>query len=284
MSYKAIVYNVMLASPNDIIEEIKIARDVILEWNNVHSVSKNIVLQPINWEYNSYSSFGDRPQEILNQQILKNADLLVGIFWTRIGTPTGKAISGTVEEIEEHIKSGKPTMLYFSNRQINPGKIDEEQYKAVKNLKKEYQKIGLTHSFDSSDDFHSQFQRQLPLLINNMDYFSGFEEYILDSFTDTESNEKEINLSPEAKILLIEGSIDPHGQIMKLSYMGGFTIQANNRNLNDDNSSRTIAKLEAAFDELTSNDLIKEKGYKGEIFALTTKGYELADILKTNTK
>jgi len=284
MSYKAIVYNVMLASPNDIIEEIKIARDVILEWNNVHSVSKNIVLQPINWEYNSYSSFGDRPQEILNQQILKNADLLVGIFWTRIGTPTGKAISGTVEEIEEHIKSGKPTMLYFSNRQINPGKIDEEQYKAVKNLKKEYQKIGLTHSFDSSDDFHSQFQRQLPLLINNMDYFSGFEEYILDSFTDTESNEKEINLSPEAKILLIEGSIDPHGQIMKLSYMGGFTIQANNRNLNDDNSSRTRAKWEAAFDELTSNDLIKEKGYKGEIFALTTKGYELADILKTNTK
>ncbi|MDO9339502.1 MAG: hypothetical protein Q7T72_03135 [Bacteroidales bacterium] len=281
MSYKANVYNVMLASPSDVIEELKIAREVVLEWNNIHSISKKIVLLPIDWEYNSYSSFGDRPQEILNQQILKNADLLVGIFWTRIGTPTGKAISGTVEEIEEHIKSGKPTMLYFSNRQINPDKIDDEQYKAVINLKTEYQKKGLTYSFESSDHFRSQFQRQLPMLINNTDYFSGFEEYPLDSVTDVEPESKKIDLSPEAKLLLIEASMDRHGQIMKLHFTNGFAIRTNNKNLNKDNSPRLKAKWDSVFGELISNDLIKEVGYKGEIFELTAKGYGLADFLKT---
>jgi hypothetical protein len=31
---------------------------------------------------------GDEPQKIINKRILKDADLLVGIFWTRLGTPT----------------------------------------------------------------------------------------------------------------------------------------------------------------------------------------------------
>ena len=282
MSYKANVYNVMLASPSDVIEELKIAREVILEWNNVHSKSRSIVLLPINWEYNSYSSFGDRPQEILNKQILKNADLLIGIFWTRIGTPTGKAISGTVEEIEEHIKSDKPTMLYFSNREINPDKIDGDQYKAVISLKAEYQKKGLTYSFDSSDNFRAQFQRQLPLLINdNPNYFLGVEDSLYLGF---ESTEKEIDLSPEAKLLLVEGSLDPHGRIMNLRFQGGFEIQTNHKKLNEDNSPRLEAKWSSAIEELTSHDLIRDVGYKGEIFALTSKGYELADQIKSENK
>lgn len=272
----------MLASPSDVIEELKIAREIILEWNNVHSISKSIVLLPINWEYSSYSSFSDRPQEILNKQILKNADLLVGIFWTRLGTPTGKAISGTVEEIDEHIKSGKPTMLFFSNRQINPDKIEEEQYRAVLRLKAEYQKKGLTHSFDSSDYFRSQFQRQLPLLINdNPDYFLGFEYPLNSGF---ELQEKKTDLSPEAKSLLIEGSLDPHGRIMYVKFNAGFEIQANHKKFNEDNSARLEAKWSSVIEELTSNDLIQDVGYKGEIFKLTSKGYELADELKSDIK
>jgi hypothetical protein len=283
MSYIANVYNVMLASPSDVTEELKIARELILEWNNVNSFSRRIVLLPINWKFNSYSSFGDRPQEIINQQLLKNADLLIGIFWTRIGTPTGKAISGTVEEIGEHIKSEKPTMLYFSNRDINPDRFDSEQYNAVQDMKKEYQKIGLTHSFNSSEDFRSQFQRQLSLIINNSDYFQSPEEISLDSLSISE-DEGKLVLSQEAKTLLIEGSEDPHGRIMNLSFIGGFEVQTNKKKLNEDNSPRTQAKWKSAIEELSTNDLIKDVGYKGEIYSLTSKGYELADLLKSERK
>lgn len=279
MSYQANVFYVMLASPSDVVDELKIAREIILDWNVVHSYSKNIVLLPVNWEYSAYSSFGNRPQEILNKQILKNADLLVGIFWTRIGTPTGNAVSGTVEEIEEHVKSGKPTMLFFSNRQISPDKINDEQYRAVLRLKAEYQTKGLTYSFDSTDSFRTLFQRQLPLLINdNPEYFFGFEYPQDFGFV---SEEKKTELSQEAKSLLIEGSLDPHGRIMFVRFNSGFDIQANNKKFNEDNSARTEAKWQNIFEELISNDLIQDVGYKGEIFRLTNNGYNLVDQLKT---
>jgi len=284
MSYNVTVYNVMLASPSDVIEELNIAREVILEWNCVNSNSKNIVLLPINWEYNSYSSFGARPQEIINQQLLINADLLIGIFWTRIGTPTGKAISGTVEEIDEHIKSGKPTMLYFSDRKIEPHKIDNNQYKAVLDLKAEYQTKGLTHSFNSTDDFRSQFQRQLPLLINSKsDYFIGFEGQSFNSIMEYESEEKAVELSQNAKLLLIECSIDPRGRIIRVSTTSGFIVQTNQRNLNQENSPRSKANWESVFEELINQELIRGVGFKGEVFELTSKGYELADRLKSES-
>ena len=71
---------------------------------------------------------GGRAQEILNKQILERCDLLVGIFWTRIGTETGGYISGTVEEIEKHVASKKPAMLYFYGQPVEEGIVDKEQY------------------------------------------------------------------------------------------------------------------------------------------------------------
>ena len=280
MTYNANVYNVMLASPSDVTYELKIAREVIFEWNNVNSSTRKIVLHPINWEYSSYSSFNDRPQEVINQQLLKNADVLIGIFWTRIGTPTGKSISGTVEEIDEHIKSGKPTMLFFLNKDIKPDRLDREQYDAVLKIQEKYKKIGLTHTLNSGDDFRSQFQRQISLLINNSEYFKVPEESMYDPDYKSQGEEK-LSLSSEAKILLKEGAEDPNGQIMKLKMSGGLVIQANRKTLNTEKNPRSDAKWISAFEELVSNDLIKAVNYKEEIYALTMKGFEIADILKS---
>jgi len=57
-----------------------------------------------------------RPQGIINQRLLKECDLLIAAFWTRIGSPAGVAASGTVEEIEEHLAAGKEAMIYFLKR------------------------------------------------------------------------------------------------------------------------------------------------------------------------
>jgi hypothetical protein len=96
MSYSANVYNVMIASPGDVAKEKQLAREVVLKWNDLHSKQTKIVLLTISWETHSSPELGDRPQAIINKQVLKDADLLIGIFWTRIGTPTGKAESGTL--------------------------------------------------------------------------------------------------------------------------------------------------------------------------------------------
>jgi hypothetical protein len=120
VAYKATALNVMVASPSDVPQERVIVRDVIAEWNVVHAEDRKTVLMPLGWETHATSEMGDRPQAIINGQLLKEADLLVAIFWTRIGSPTGAAKSGTVEEIEEHIGAGKPAMIYFSSALFVP--------------------------------------------------------------------------------------------------------------------------------------------------------------------
>src|SRR5260370_5649567 len=110
MPFPAIAYRVMTASPGDVQPERKIVRDVIYEWNAIHSAKTGVILLPTGWETHSIPLMGDRPQALINEQVLVHSDLLVAIFWTRIGTPTGAAPSGTLEEIEEHLAAGKPTL------------------------------------------------------------------------------------------------------------------------------------------------------------------------------
>lgn len=221
---------------------------------------------------------GNRPQGIINDKILKHSDILIGIFWTRIGSPTGKAISGSVEEIDEHIKSGKPTMLYFSNKPVNPDSIDLEQHSAVKDLKKQYQLNGINTDFSSLDEFKTKLQRQISIKLNEEKYLIPDLEVIE---TKTEFNSVNIvhNLSKDAEFLLKEASKDPNGEIMKLSYSGGFTFQINGKQMNEDFSQRTKAKWEAAMDELLKSDLISKVGSKGAIFHITNNGYKVADEL-----
>ena len=275
--YKAFVLNVFLASPSDVPEERQIAREIILDWNNIHSASRNIVLLPIGWEHNSYPLTGERPQELINKQVLRNADILIGIFWTRIGTPTGKAISGSVEEIEEHINSGKPAMLYFSKKPLNPDSINQDQYKAVKELKQEYKSKGIVEEFSEINEFKEKFQRHLALILNSEEYQFDINEISFELENDKITKN---DLSAEAKILLKEASIDPNGFISVLPYIGGFTFQTNGKQLNEDYTPRTRAKWDSAIQELLNFDLIVDTNYKGQNFRLTELGYKIADSLE----
>src|SRR5258706_12034364 len=108
MPYAASIFRVMIASPSDVQEERVIVQDVIADWNAVHAEDEAIVLLPLLWERDSAPLQGDRPQGLINKQVLEKADVLVAIFWTRIGSPTGKAPSGTVEELREHLAADKP--------------------------------------------------------------------------------------------------------------------------------------------------------------------------------
>jgi len=89
MPYDSRTYRVLIASPSDVEDEREIAVRVIQEWNDLHSYNREIVLLPLRWETHAAPEYGVRPQEVINRQIVDNCDLLIGVFWTRIGTPTG---------------------------------------------------------------------------------------------------------------------------------------------------------------------------------------------------
>lgn len=83
------------------------------------------------------------------------------MFWTKLGTSTGVAASGTVEEIDQIVAAGKPTMLYFSGRPIDPNRIDVMQHEALRQFKKETYQTALVGSFTSTTELHATLLRDL---------------------------------------------------------------------------------------------------------------------------
>lgn len=268
----------MIASPGDVASERSIVRDVVYEWNAVHSKSRNIVLLPIGWESHSSPEMGASPQDIINNQILDKCDLLVGVFWTRIGTQTTEYASGTVEEIEKHIKSEKPAMLYFSSQPVAMDSVDIEQIQELKKFRESCQSRGLYESYDSHADFKEKFYRHLQLKLND---HSQFKDIAPESITAPVQSTTHIpDLTKEARVLLKEASIDPHGTVIHARYIGGTDIQTNGKNLIGSKERREVARWEAAIEELVSEELLFERGHKGEIYEVSNLGYQLADMIE----
>ncbi len=283
MAYQATVIPVMIASPGDVLEERKIIREVIHDWNDVNSSASKVILAPQGRESHSSPELGQRPQELINKRVLKSCDLLVGVFWTRIGSPTGKAQSGTVEEIQEHIAQERPAMIYFSSKPTAPETLDPEQFKQLTEFKEWCKSQGLVEFFDNSDGFRSKFSKQLQLCILNNPHLkkitqqkTGLEE---ESTAENIHKHPTYKLSKEAEILVVAAAKDENGTIMKLQYISGREIQAGFESFGQENS-RDSATWEAALDELVKNQLVVSRGYKGEMFELTLEGWKLADRLK----
>lgn len=70
---------------------------------------------PVSWTEHAVAEFGERPQAILNHQIVEEADLAVALFHDRLGTPTGEAESGTAEEIKVLVDAGKSVAVLVNS-------------------------------------------------------------------------------------------------------------------------------------------------------------------------
>lgn len=282
MAYQATVYKVMIASPGDVASARAIVREVVTEWNTVNSDTRRIVLLPIAWDTHVSPEMGDRPQAIINKQILKECDLLVGVFWTRLGTPTGEYASGTVEEIEEHIKADKPVMLYFSSEPVRPDSVDADQYTELKRFRELCRSRGIFETYADLNDFKTRLYRQLQLKLNQDHYFQRDVPALTDLSAELrESATPAIpELTREARVLLKEASQDPGGEIIRLALLNGFNVQTNGRQMVADRNPRNRAIWEGTLEELERAGLIADRGHKREIFGVTRQGYEVAELLK----
>lgn len=168
MAFDCRVFRILIASPSDVEEEREIAVRVIQEWNDLYSYSRKVVLLPLRWETHTAPEYGTRPQEVINKAIVDQCDLLVGVFWTRIGSPTGVADSGTLEEIERVGLAEKPIMLYFSKVGIDPDKIDLVQIEKLKQFKAKTYPKGLVENYKSIIEFRDKFAKQLELKVRDL--------------------------------------------------------------------------------------------------------------------
>jgi hypothetical protein len=161
MPQLATIYRIFVASPSDCVQERKLVPEVIHSWNAAHSLHNAAILEPVLWEKHSRPEFGDRPQAIINKQLVENCDILIGTFWTRLGTATGAAVSGTAEEIEEFRRSGKRVLLYFSSAPLPPENLQIDQYRALTEYKATLGDKGLYFQYDSVSNLRELLQRHL---------------------------------------------------------------------------------------------------------------------------
>lgn len=168
---------IFLGSPGDVEVERTIVKEVVDELNITYGTPNNIVLKLVNWENYSYPGFGEDPQEVIINQLPFDFDVFLCIFWTRIGTPTKRAASGTIEELNIAIEkktNGEDIeiMGYFKTEPPSSLKDITEQYFEVQKLQKDFGKNGLYKEFTSTDKFKEVFRINFTNFLNNK--FSNF--------------------------------------------------------------------------------------------------------------
>lgn len=281
MAYQATVIPIMIASPSDVTIERDTIRQVIHNWNFINSQKTKVVLMPVGWDTHSAPEQGARPQEIINNKLLKECDLLIGVFWNRVGSATGDYASGTIEEIEEHLKANKLVMLYISNKPT-PAGISVEQRDEVLKIKEKYRETGIVYTFSDENDFKEQLKDHLQINLNS----NASIQKIIDHGTKTQENrntleqQKDAGLSDDSKTLLKVASSDTNGTLLVLSIRGIKLIKAGKESYGGDDP-REGARWEHALGELRRNNLIVAVGHKGEVFKLTHQGWQLVDKWKT---
>ena len=237
------------------------------------------MLLPVGWDTHSSSDLSGRPQELINGRLLEKCDLLIGVFWTRLGTPTGEHASGTVEEIKKHVEAGRTAMVYFSSRPVVPGSYEVEQYQGVVDFREWCKSKGIISTFDSIESFTAMFRRELQIILRDNPYIISLTNNAKPISSANNVEYQTVRVSDLAIDMLKNAADDEHGMIMARSHIGGTLFNAGKKSYDASAGQREIARIRAAIEELVSYDLIEDVGYKGEIFKVTNDGYEAVERL-----
>ncbi|WP_415537550.1 hypothetical protein [Dehalobacter sp. 4CP] len=161
MAKSIVQYDLLISCPGDIQDELKIINDVITQFNELYTDVLGLCVRTKHWSKNSYAQSGAKPQNLLNKQFVRDCDAAIAIFWTRFGTPTDKYGSGTEEEIEEMLESGKQVFMYFSEKAIQPSLLVSEEYQKVQGFKDKYKDKGIYFTYTSDEAFKKLFLAHL---------------------------------------------------------------------------------------------------------------------------
>lgn len=161
---------VFVASPSDTRQERGSLHGIIEELNLGLADSRGIVLELVQWETHSWPGVGVDPQDVINHQI-DVPDIVIGIFWKRLGTETGRAASGSVEEIENALRlraAGRAieVLVYFNEETYFPRQEELEQVAGVLRFRDQLAGKGLlTASYQGLEDFKSKVRLHLTNVI-----------------------------------------------------------------------------------------------------------------------
>lgn len=280
--FESKVYRIMIGCPSDIKEEVEIACDHIHKWSDMNAETFSVVLLPLHWKLNSYPAHGSHLQKILDKQLVNKSDLLVCVFNTKIGTPTDTSVSGTIEEIEEHVKVGKQVMIFF-RREADITNISATELQKLNDFKERIKGEALWCEYSNAIDFETVLAEKLQLFINEhwlkaTGQISRIEE---DS-----RKPKDYLLSKEEIDRLRKWTEAPSPDFFCAYFSGGsaiFGLGASNQY--KVSAGREMAQWESFFEKLIDYGFIGIKNYDNNghpIYQLKLDAYQYIEALDGN--
>jgi len=157
-------YNVLLSAPSDIAQYLDNVKNAIEKFNRELMYDCGICFSTKYWKNDTFPDAGKSAQDIINEQIVKNSDIVIALFGAKLGTPTPKYVSGTIEEISQIADMGGKAMTYFATgKLVDIKNIDPKQLKKVQNFKKNY--LGLYNEFETVEQLENSVYTSLKNLV-----------------------------------------------------------------------------------------------------------------------
>ncbi len=275
MSFSASVYEIFLAAPDDTADEQQCFREAVAEWNSLHAIREKCILLPRHWTTDLARNFVDTAQQQIDKHLLSPADIVVGIFRSKLG-------QGTQHEIETHADANKPTLVYFYT-----GPVPQNQASTVADVlafKEQCRNRNFYGEYCDVQDLREKLRNDLTRIIHDLvppetPAPQQAPHNSAPARPDTTSN-KSAKLSHEERELLLAAVNAP---IARYRTDTGESIYANGFQLNKPGDDRNLQDLLSALGSLLKKKLLyldQNLGPSKSYYKLTKTGYKTADKIK----
>jgi len=165
-------YRVFIACPGDLADERAAVIDAIAEINGTHGSPLGYRLRPIWYGQDAAAGLG-QPQAVVNDFVLGEYELFVGLMWRRFGTPTQEYGSGTEEEYRLARKRCEqapfPLLFYFLRKPFMPATDDDlAELGKVLRFRTELQSSQFTWDCSDLTNFRDRVRKDLCLWMNRL--------------------------------------------------------------------------------------------------------------------
>lgn len=172
----------VIASPSDVDKERDSVEQSVNKLNRMIFNHKGFHLDVSRWETDSAPNFHILgPQGRIDEELdVASSDFIVGLFWSRFGSPTMGEKSGTAHELKTAFacwqKNGKPQiMVYFCTADLPPPRTVEEgeQRTELVRFQQNFPKEGTWWTYKDRNSFSALFEEHLSRNFNKL--ISEFE-------------------------------------------------------------------------------------------------------------
>jgi hypothetical protein len=237
--------------------ELTIVRDAIREWNAHEARAQKRILLPLDGEGEPAS-----------------ADMIVAFF---CGAANERAAAFEAE-VEKQVQNGHPALVFFSEGRADLTGGPLSPGRAMNEFSRRYPTAAVD-SYGDEKELRAKFARQLDITVGNHVHFKSDApalSNIIPAMPTPAPAPKALSMC--AQSILVEACDDFEAYIGRIKVGQTLKIQANGKQLVDQQDPASIEKWDSAFHELIANDFIHDAGCNGQLFQISSKGF---DFLKS---